>query len=362
MMEWPEHLRDWVLHAGDFADSQLVALAHGHESLHDGISPALLEQMRDLGFHNLCAPEHRGGLQADASILAAVLYPLAQQDATTASIVYASAAAWHVIAEQDNARLSPDLLDGWLAWPAFHDVHEQAWPEVDGQGNISGSAELLLAGTFAGSAVLPARDKRTQKLLYVLVRLAQPGVSRSKAVRTLGLSAAGIVDITFSNAKGKRLKTDVDTFPRIHTDRLLVAAAALSAGVIAATIATVDGYVQERQQGGGRISGWGEVRRLLAEMHQQGDVVDTLLMQMLSQPATHPDQHHRYLVHINLLATAITANGVQLLGGNGYMKDYGQEKRMRDVRQLKCVPSALTARHYMLGARAATTLESNASP
>jgi alkylation response protein AidB-like acyl-CoA dehydrogenase len=35
--------------------------------------------------------------------------------------------------------------------------------------------------------------------------------------------------------------------------------------------------------------------------------------------------------------TIRTADGVQLLGGNGYMKDYPEEKRMRDSKQIQNV-------------------------
>jgi hypothetical protein len=40
-------------------------------------------------------------------------------------------------------------------------------------------------------------------------------------------------------------------------------------------------------------------------------------------------------VHVSELACNGTVEGVQLLGGNGYMKEYGQEKRMRDARQAR---------------------------
>ena len=38
-------------------------------------------------------------------------------------------------------------------------------------------------------------------------------------------------------------------------------------------------------------------------------------------------------IHIGELANRVTADGVQLFGGNGYTKDYPQEKRMRDAKQ-----------------------------
>jgi len=42
-------------------------------------------------------------------------------------------------------------------------------------------------------------------------------------------------------------------------------------------------------------------------------------------------------IHIAEMACRATVDGVQLLGGNGYMKDYGQEKRMRDAGQAQCL-------------------------
>jgi alkylation response protein AidB-like acyl-CoA dehydrogenase len=41
-----------------------------------------------------------------------------------------------------------------------------------------------------------------------------------------------------------------------------------------------------------------------------------------------------------LLTTAVSravTDGVQILGGYGYMREYGQEKRMRDAKQLQAV-------------------------
>jgi alkylation response protein AidB-like acyl-CoA dehydrogenase len=42
-------------------------------------------------------------------------------------------------------------------------------------------------------------------------------------------------------------------------------------------------------------------------------------------------------IHIGEMASRAAQDGVQLLGGNGYTKDYGQEKRMRDARQAQCL-------------------------
>jgi len=40
-------------------------------------------------------------------------------------------------------------------------------------------------------------------------------------------------------------------------------------------------------------------------------------------------------IHLSELATKLTTDGIQVLGGNGYMKDYGQEKRFRDAKHIQ---------------------------
>jgi alkylation response protein AidB-like acyl-CoA dehydrogenase len=40
-------------------------------------------------------------------------------------------------------------------------------------------------------------------------------------------------------------------------------------------------------------------------------------------------------LHLAELACKLTTDGIQVLGGNGYMKDYGQEKRFRDAKQVQ---------------------------
>jgi alkylation response protein AidB-like acyl-CoA dehydrogenase len=82
---------------------------------------------------------------------------------------------------------------------------------------------------------------------------------------------------------------------------------------------------------------WSGVRMKLAEIAIQIDVAKSCLSGIRSAyNAGSPDADHPAVaaaIHISGLACGATSEGVQLLGGNGYMKDYGQEKRMRDARQ-----------------------------
>ena len=46
-------------------------------------------------------------------------------------------------------------------------------------------------------------------------------------------------------------------------------------------------------------------------------------------------------LHIAELACNATTDGIQILGGYGYMKDYGQEKRYRDARMVQALLGAV---------------------
>ena len=42
-------------------------------------------------------------------------------------------------------------------------------------------------------------------------------------------------------------------------------------------------------------------------------------------------------IHIQSMACDVTTDGIQVLGGVGYMKDFGQEKRFRDAKHLQAL-------------------------
>lgn len=48
------------------------------------------------------------------------------------------------------------------------------------------------------------------------------------------------------------------------------------------------------------------------------------------------------------MACDLITDGAQVLGGNGYMKDYGQEKRFRDARQVRALLGYATLKKLAL--------------
>jgi alkylation response protein AidB-like acyl-CoA dehydrogenase len=84
---------------------------------------------------------------------------------------------------------------------------------------------------------------------------------------------------------------------------------------------------------------WSAVRMKLAEIAISIEVGMSCLYGIRNAWDTNSSNGDRSAlaaaIHLGELACSMASEGVQLLGGNGYMKDYGQEKRMRDARQAR---------------------------
>lgn len=359
-IQWPaDDLQAWGTAADEFAQGRLAGAAQGHEHHADPAFAPLLDELQHMGFLALCADERFDGMAQGPSALARVLEPVCAIDASAGAAIYASAAAHLALIAaglpDDTAHRLPKLPGRWLAWPAFHDIHEQAWPDLDAQGHLHGHVDMMLLGAHADGAVLPARDAQHQ-LRLVLVDLHQTAVVRSAPVRTLGLSACGVSDLHFHHAACERLADDAAALVQSIEPALASAVMAMQCGVMRGSLQMAQRYVSDRYQGGGNLLGWGEVRRLLSLMHERLHVAQGLLSQALHQVHGGTDRPGNLsaaygALHLGQLACEQTTDGVQLLGGNGYMKDYGQEKRMRDARQLHGLLGGVAWRRQRLIAR-----------
>lgn len=355
MIDWRDSEQaQWQSVADTFARGRLGQAQRGPEKHGAPDFAALLTELGDMGFASLCAHARLNGLAQTPRALAALLEPICAVDASAGAAIYANAAA-HLCLQplcesETDQGLMAALASQWLAWPAFHDLAEQEWPSLSAEHRLSGRVEMLLIGAHAGFAVLPARRDGAAGIALVLVDLRSAQVQRGAPVRTLGLSAAGIVDATFDRAAARLVCAQgAETFERLSR-QLAVPAMAMLCGLMHGSHATALAYALERYQGGGPISGWGEVRSLLSRMTQQLRVTQSLLQQHAETPSSEADDGGaRFaLMQTASLACELSCDGIQLLGGNGYMKDYGQEKRLRDARQLQCLTGGYSWRRQQL--------------
>ncbi|HPS93637.1 MAG TPA: acyl-CoA dehydrogenase family protein, partial [Deltaproteobacteria bacterium] len=150
-------------------------------------------------------------------------------------------------------------------------------------------------------------------------------------------------DVTFSGVKA-RLVGEEGKGPGYFdaaSRKMHVAAAAMNAGIMKGSFNEALAYAKERFQGGREIINWSEVSMILANMLIKANVADLCVAQACQAVRQENGQWGRHCMaaalHVHELACDATSDGIQVLGGNGYMKDYGQEKRYRDARQVQAL-------------------------
>lgn len=353
-MTWPDADHDaWWATADRFAKGHAThgawpaAPAKGDKAL-----MGWLDSMHGLGWASLCAAPARGGHGQPLGVLCRVLEAVSAVHASAAATVYASAAAHMALnlseLPADRQRLLRDLVVDWLAWPAFHDIDEQLWPTVDAQGYLRGQVDMVLGGLHAQWAVLPAQ-LRDQGVAMVLVDLRHPAVIRGGAVSTLGLTGCGIGDVEFGGVPCEVLSTQGRALFAALTGKLAPAVLAMYCGLSRASLEVAMAYTAQRHQGGGPLTGWGEVRRLLSLMQERLRVQQGLLYAAVSSDTASAIMNARYAVlHAGKLACEQASDGVQLLGGAGYMNGSPQSVRLRDAHQLKCLMGGVAWRRQAL--------------
>jgi alkylation response protein AidB-like acyl-CoA dehydrogenase len=307
--------------------------------------------MHGLGWANLCSESSAGTQDTSLDALCQVLEALSAVDAGMAAAVYGSAAAHlalrHGDVSAEHAPLMRELAGEWLAWPAFHGIHDQLWPAVDAQGYLRGQIDMLMLGTHARWAVLPVQG-RDQLMQLAVVDLTHPAVIRGERVLTLGLARCGISDVEFGGVPCEILKGDLASalFRRL-SNLLAPAVMAMLCGLSRASLHDALVHTAARQQGGGSLQGWGEVRRILSLMQERLSVMQGSL-QAAMVGALPGNGAEFALLHLGTQACELAVDGVQLMGGEGFQSHSPQAKRMKDARQLQSLLGAVAWRRQSL--------------
>ena len=115
--------------------------------------------------------------------------------------------------------------------------------------------------------------------------------------------------------------------------------AAMTSGVMKGSFTDALAYSQERFQGGWEIINWSAFVKFWRDMAIQVKISEMTVSQAVqSLEACDPNASmycRAAALFLNDIAVNLTCDGIQVFGGNGYMKDYGQEKRFRDANQLR---------------------------
>lgn len=315
-----------------------------------------LEKAYSVDFFHTMIPESLGGIGQGISALSVILESVCTEDSSLGGIIFTSAAAIDLmisagLTAEIQAMTAPKTMkDMLIASPVFcnpSDISDLPEAKKSGDGYVlSGSLDYLTLGGLAKTALIPAKVSGSSGFSYFLMDLGNTAVIKSKPVLSLGLRACPSVDITMKNAPATLVGKEGNGGSYFNTmsDRMHVAAAAMSLGIMKGSFREAFEYSKKRIQGGQAIIHWSELKMILSNMAIQVKVADMLVARACSvldsQETGWTDSARVAALHVQSLACDLTTDGVQALGGVGYMKDFGQEKRFRDAKQIQALLGA----------------------
>ncbi|WP_284338127.1 acyl-CoA dehydrogenase family protein [Comamonas sp. NoAH] len=358
MIRDPETLEALLDSIRRFVRDRLVP-AENEVAETDEIPPTIVQEMRDLGLFGLTIPEKFGGLELTMEEEVAVLLELCQTSPAFRSIIGTTVGIGSQgilmdgTAEQ-QAQWLPKLATG-ATIASFALTEPEAGSDAasirttaikDGDFYIvNGTKRFITNAPHAGIFTLMARTSPDVKgaagVSSFIVDAKSPGISFGKYDKKMGQRGAHTCDVIFDNVKvpaanliglqeGKGFVTAMKVLEkgRIHI-------AAVAVGVAKRILRDALAYALDRKQFGQPICDFQLVQAMLADSQAELYAAECMTV----DAARRRDAGENVSTHASsakMFATEmcgrVADRAVQILGGSGYMSEYGIERFYRDVR------------------------------
>ncbi|VEN74154.1 Acyl-CoA dehydrogenase [Candidatus Desulfarcum epimagneticum] len=348
----PREIRLIEKAAVEFARKELAPDRRAHDKYPFGsFFGPIVEKAFELDFFHAALPEDLGGMGRGIRAFCVLLEKLCMEDASLGGVLFANACSQEILTaagegdrlkEMAGASRAADFL---IAFPCFN--HPSQIPHIARAGRekdryaLSGTLEYLVLGSVARWAVIPAVMDGREGFSYFLADLNDPGVEKSEVVLSMGLRSCPAVDAAFDGVPA--ILAGEPGWGTRHFEaaapKMILAAAAMSLGVMGGSFREALAYGKKRSQGGRKIVDWTQLQMILADMAiglEMGKrALESVLRSAEDGEKGWEDSALAVSAAIQRQACDAVSDGVQALGGAGYMSDYGQEKRFRDAMQLQ---------------------------
>lgn len=327
----------------------------------------LFETFSSVGLTGLAVPQEFGGLGLNILFSVATLEEIAAVDLGPAIFLSVHNMVAGIIARysssEQQTRLLPALASGkYLAAFALSEpsagsnaaaLKTRATRAGD-EWVINGEKCYITSAGFADLYLLFARtgDAEGEMGAFIITRdlFEQAGAAFkiSPPEQKMGCELSPIASITISNLRIPQsallgASTEGYNIARsgLAGGRITIAACAL--GVSQHALAKTLAHLKEREQFGSKLIDFQGLQFMLAEMQMKYEAARALTYEAARLLANSPESRENKLFpsYAKCFATdaamSITTDAVQLLGGAGYIKDYGVEKLMRDAKMLQIV-------------------------
>jgi len=337
--------------AAEFADREVAPYAAEWDR--EARFPAeVFEKLAEAGFMGLCVPEEYGGGGTDFLSYVLLIEEISRADAGVGVTlaVHTSAGTLPVLIygnEEQKARWVPDLARGEkigcfaLTEPSTGSdtaAIEARAERVDGGYRISGHKQWVTNGRAADTMLVFARAP--EGVTAFVVGMDEEGISFGKHAEKMGVLSATTDDVLLDNVfvptenrlgeEGKGLRVALGT---LDGGRIGIAAQAV--GIAEAAFRYAARYASERTTFGKPIAEHQAIAFKLAEMQTRIRAARLLTYEaawMKDRGMRHGEAGARAKLFASMAANEVTYEAVQVLGGQGYMKDHPVERYYRDAR------------------------------
>ncbi|MBC7537854.1 MAG: acyl-CoA dehydrogenase [Bacteriovorax sp.] len=348
-----KELRDLV---AKFSDSEVAPLAHAID--HDGKIPeALINKLFENGFMGSYIPEEYGGAGMDYSSYAIIVEEISRGCASTGVLISAhtSLCMWPILnfgtAEQKSKYLPSLASGGMIGCFCLSEPNAGSDPGglstfAEDKGDhyeLSGVKNWITNGRDAGLAIVMAKTTKTNDhkgITAFIVETKSAGFSVQKLEDKLGIKGSSTAQIWLDKVKvpkenvigvaGKGFGVALST---LDGGRIGIAAQAL--GIAEAAFRYAKNYSKQRIQFGKPISELQAIQFMLADMSTK-IAASRLLVMNASYLKDNKLPYAKEAAQAKLFASescmSITTKAIQVLGGNGYSKEYPVERHFRDAK------------------------------
>jgi alkylation response protein AidB-like acyl-CoA dehydrogenase len=312
----------------------------------------VFKRLAGAGFMGLCVPEEYGGGGTDFLSYALLIEEIGRADAGVGVTlaVHTSAGTLPILIygnEDQRSRFVPDLARGEkigcfaLTEPTTGSdtaAIEASAERIEGGYSLSGHKQWVTNGRAASTMIIFARAQ--EGVTAFVVGMDEEGISFGKHAEKMGVLSATTDDVLLDNVfvpeedrlgeEGKGLRVALGA---LDTGRIGIAAQAL--GIAEAAFRYAVRYASERTTFGKPIAEHQAISFKLADMQTKIRAARLLVYEaawIKDQGMPHGEAGARAKLYAAQVANEVTYEAVQVLGGQGYMKDHPVERYYRDAR------------------------------
>jgi alkylation response protein AidB-like acyl-CoA dehydrogenase len=209
---------------------------------------------------------------------------------------------------------------------------------------ISGTKIFITNGGYAQTVVMTAlTDPANRGISAFIVPTDTPGFKVGKPYEKLGMRASNTVELIFEDVRvpAENLLGPLNAGFKQFLSTLdggRVAIAALAVGIARAAFETALSYAKQRVQFGQSISKFQAIQHKLADMSMHIDLARNAVLKAAwlhdnGRPFSLEAAYAKLFA--SEMCTRTCEQAIQILGGNGYMRDYPVERHYRDAKLIE---------------------------